>query len=426
MTDMKHALNWAGRLAAIAIATTCTSPTLAQDIKLQWQSTALAEAQYEPIWRTVVADFEAMNPGIKIEPILVPRKDNWTKFVTAAQAGIAPCIVSVPVPTAAYNGYLMPMDDMWAAEPASYKAVWSPESLGVGRFEDSLYGMPFYAGIYGEVYNGALARDADLDPEMPPQSWQEYLTWAKALNTADHKATAILAGPTETTTRVLLSWIYSNGGKPFNDDMTKSHFSTDEKTVEAIKFYLGLETDYGLTAPGSAALNYAEQTVLFAQGKIATMRNAYWGLAKVLGDSPDLADDIVVAAPPSNSPDARTVATVTTNSISANCEHPQEAWDFLTFLSKPEYAVQMVAAANWMPLRNDLLELPVVANDPVVQTYLAMGANAVTIPLATPAWSQIAGKDIVEAVQKMLQQPDRIDEVLAELDETVTEHLNDN
>jgi ABC-type glycerol-3-phosphate transport system substrate-binding protein len=426
MKIIQHASTWITGLSVLAVSATCATAALAEDIVIQWQATALTEAQYEPIWRTVVADFEAKYPRIKIEPILVPRKDNWTKFVTAAQAGIAPCIVSVPVPTAAYNGYLMPMDEMWANEPESYKSVWSPESLGVGRFEGSLYGMPFYAGIYGEVYNGALVRAAGLDPTMPPKTWDEYLTWAKALDTADHDATAILAGPTETTTRVLLSWIYSNGGKPFNDDMTESYFSTDSKTVEAIKFYLGLETEYGLTSPGSAALNYAEQTVLFAQGKIGTMRNAYWGLAKVLRDNPEMAADIIVAPPPANDSDARTVATVTTNSISANCEHPQEAWNFLTFLSKPEYAVQMVSAANWMPLRNDLLDMPVVANDPVVQTYLAMGAEAVTIPLSTPAWTQIAGKDIVEAVQQMLQEPDRIDEILAQLDETVTEHLKDN
>ena len=196
--------------------------------------------------------------------------------------------------------------------------------------------------------------------------------------------------------------------------------------MEAIKFYLGLETEHKLTAPGSAALNYAEQTVLFAQGKIASMRNAYWGLAKVLGDNPDMKGKIVVSAPPANSPDAKTVATVTTTSISANCKNPEQAWAFVKHLNEPKYAVQMVSAANWMPLRNDLLNIPEVANDKIVQSFLEMGANAVTIPLATPAWTQVASKDIVEAVQRILQEPSKVDAILAELDKTVTDHLKDN
>ena len=412
-------------VSALAMSVATPGAAQAQEIVLQWQATSLSEAQYEPIWKAVVAEFEASNPGVKIEPVLVPRADNWTKFVTAAQARIAPCLVSVPVPTAAYNGYLMPLDEFWASEPDSYKAIWSSASLGAGRFEGKLYGMPHYAGIYGEVYNSDLVRAAGLDPENPPETWAEYLEWSQKLKTDNHDALAILAGPTETTTRVLLSWIYSNGGKPFNEELTESYFSTDPKTVEAIKFYLGLEIEHGVTSPGSAATNYAEQTVLFAQGKIASMRNAYWGVAKVLGDSPDLRDKLVVSPPPTNSPDGRTVATVTTTSISSNCEYPQQAWDFIKLLNEPQYAVQMVSTSNWMPLRNDLLDMPEVANDPIVQTFLDMGANAVTIPLPTPAWTQIASKDIVDAVQRILQEPDRIDAILAELDETVTDHLQD-
>ncbi len=405
---------------------TVALPATAQDITLQWQATALSEAQYTPIWEQMVSDFETANANVRIEPILVPRKDNWTKFVTSAQARQAPCVVSVPIPTAAYNGYLMPLTDHWEAEPESYKSVWTDTARGVVTYDGDLYGLPFYAGIYGEIYNNKLLKEAGLDPSNLPTTWDEYLTWAQALTTGDQHATAILGGPTETTTRVLLSWIYSNGGRAFNDELTEATFAKDPKALEAIKFYLALESEHGLVPKGAATMNYAEQTTLFAQEKIATMRNAYWGLAKVLGDNPGLEGNISVAPPPANSDDARTVATVTTMSVSANCEHPSEAWEFIKFMNRPEYAVKMVSAANWMPLRNDLLELPEVANDPVVQKFLSMGAEAVTIPLPTPQWTQIAGKDVVEAVQRALQEPDRVEEIFTELDALVTERLNDN
>ncbi|KAA0969019.1 sugar ABC transporter substrate-binding protein [Aureimonas fodinaquatilis] len=396
----------------------------AQDVVLQWQATALGEAQYEPIWRQMVAAFEAANPGIRIEPILVPRADNWTKFVTAAQARQAPCVVSVPVPTAAFNGYLMPLDEMWDAESEDYRNVWSQSAIEGLRFEGELYGLPFYAGIYGEVYNRALVEAAGLDPENIPTTWDEYFVWAKALTKNDQWATTVLAGPTDTTTRVLLSWIYSNGGRAFNEDLTEATFASDPKSLEAIEKYISLFTD-GYAAPAPATLNYNEQTILFAQQRIATMRNAYWGLAKVRGDNPDLAKDMIVAAPPANDPDARTVATITAMSISGNCEHPEEAWSFIKFMNEPEWTVQMVTAANWMPLRNDLLDMPEVADDPIIQSFLEMGQTALTIPLSTPAWEQIASRDVVEAMQRALQEPARTKEIFTELDTVVTQRLND-
>jgi N,N'-diacetylchitobiose transport system substrate-binding protein len=293
------------------------------------------------------------------------------------------------------------------------------------RFEGELYGLPFYAGIYGEVYNRRLIEEAGLDPEALPSTWAEYLEWTQALTGEDQWATTVLAGPTDTTTRVLLSWIYSNGGRAFNDDLTEATFAKDPRSLEAIRFYLALASEHGVTAPAPATLNYNEQTLLFAQERIATMRNAYWGLAKVLGDNPDLDGQMLVAAPPANNEDARAVATVTTMSISSNCEHPSEAWEFIKFMNEPQWTSQMVTAANWMPMRNDLLEDEQIASDPIVQTYLEIGSTALTIPLPTPAWEQIASKDVVEAVQRALQEPDRVEEIFTDLDALVTQRLND-
>jgi ABC-type glycerol-3-phosphate transport system substrate-binding protein len=260
-----------------------------QPIVLQWQTANLTEKQFEPVWQQMVAEFEAANPGIQIEPILVARKDHWTKFVTAAQAKKAPCLVSVDLTTAAYNGYLMPIDKFWKAEPESWRKAWSEDVLEGVRWKGEMYGVPIWAGIYGEIYNRDLVKAAGLDPEKPPVTWAEYLDWAKKLTGPDKWATAVLGGKTDTTTRVLLTWIWSNGGEAFNKDMTEATFAKNPKSLEAIKFYLNLVKD-GLAAPGATTTNYLEQTNLFAQGKIATMRNAYWAVAKVVGDNPAMAN----------------------------------------------------------------------------------------------------------------------------------------
>jgi ABC-type glycerol-3-phosphate transport system substrate-binding protein len=372
----------------------------------------------------MIAEFEAANPGIKIEPVLVARKDHWTKFVTAAQARKAPCLVSVDLTTAAYNGYLMPLDKYWKAEPEIWRKAWSDDVLNGVRWKGEMYGVPIWGGIYGEIYNRDLVKAAGLDPEKLPKTWAEYLDWAKKLTGGDHWATAVLGGPTDTTTRVLLTWIWSNGGEAFNKDMTEATFAKDPKSLEAIKTYLGLVKS-GLAAPGPTTTNYLEQTNMFAQGKIATMRNAYWAVAKVAGDNPAMANAMVAAPIPTNAPNATTLATMTPTSISSSCAHPDEAWKFIKFEAEPKWSIMRAKVANWMPLRSDLVDNPEIQGDPMLKAFLEMGRNARTYPLPHPLWADIAAGDIVDAVQKALLDPDKTEAVFKELDVKLTKKLND-
>jgi len=403
-----------------------SGPLVAQQpIVLQWQTANLTESQYEPIWKQTIAEFEAANPGIKIEPILVARKDHWTKFVAAAQAKKAPCIVTVDLTTAAYNGYLLPLDRFWDAEPAEMRKAWSEDMLKSARWKGKLYGLPIWGGTYAEIYNRDVVTKAGLDPNKPPKNFDEYLAWAKKLTGTDHWATAVLGGKTDTTTRVLLTWIWANGGEAFNADMTEATFAKNSKSLEAIKFYLGLATRQNVAAPAPTTTNYLEQTTMFAQGKIANMRNAYWSMAKAEGDNPAMKGKMFVAPLPANIPDPPTLATVAASSISTSCANPEAAWKFIKFDAGRKWAVQRAKIANWMPLRNDLADEPEIKSDPTLLQFIRIGQNARSYPLPHPVWAEIAANDIVDAVQKALLQPDKTDDIFKDLDARLTKKLRD-
>jgi len=413
--------------AAAAIVACLAAGSLAaqQPIVLQWQTANLTESQYEPIWKATIGEFEAANPGVRIEPVLVARKDHWTKFVAAAQARKAPCIVSVDLSTAAYNGYLMPLDKYFNAEPADFRSAWSAGMLSASKWKGELYGLPIWGGTYAEIYNRELVTKAGLNPAKPPKTWDDYLAWAKKLTGKDYWATAVLGGKTDTTTRVLLMWIWSNGGEAFNADMTEATFAKNPKSLEAIKFYLGLASRQNVAAPAPTTTNYLEQTNMFAQGKIATMRNAYWAVAKVEGDNPALKGNVFVAAGPANVPNAPTLAVVTASSISASCPYPDLAWKFIKFDAGKKWAVQRAKVANWMPLRNDVGDDPAITADPLLTQFVKIGANARSYPLPSPVWAEIASTDIVDAVQRALLQPDKTDEIFKDLDARLTKKLRD-
>lgn len=414
----------AGAAAAIALFTAAAVAQTDKPIVLQWQTANLTEKQFEPVWKDMIAEFEKANPGVKIEPVLVARKDHWTKFVTSAQARRAPCLVSVDLATAAHNGYLMPLDAYWKAEPETWRKAWSDEVMKAAQWQGKLYGLPIWGGIYAELYNRDLVTAAGLDPAKPPVTWDDYMVWAKALTKSGQWATAILGGKTDTTTRVLLTWIYSNGGDVFNADMTEATFAKNPKSLEAIKAYLGLARD-GLAAPAPTTTNYLEQTQMFAQGKIATMRNANWAVAKAEEDNPALKGKLIVAPSPSKVTNAPTLATVTSTSIGAGCAYPDAAWKFIKFEADAKWSIKRAKVSNWMPIRNDLAGEPEIKSDPILSAFLKIGENAKPYPIPLPIWADIAAGDIVDAVQKALLAPDTVEAVFKDLDARITRKLKD-
>jgi ABC-type glycerol-3-phosphate transport system substrate-binding protein len=396
----------------------------AEPVVLQWQSANLVEKVFEPIWKQMIAEFEAENPGIKIEPVLVARKDHWTRFVTAAQASRAPCIADVDITSAAYNGYLKPLDAYWAAEPAATRAAWTDDVLRSTRYGGKLYGVPIWGGVYGEIYDKQMLTAAGLDPAKPPATWDAYRDWMKRLTKPGQWGTALTAGNTDTTTRVLLSWIWSNGGEAFNADLTEATFAKDKKSLEAIKFLVGLARD-GLAAPSPTTTNYLEQTTLFEQGKVASMRTAYWAIAKVEDDMPSLKGQMVVGPPPATIADPPVVFTQAASGISASCAHPDEAWKFIMFEAGPKWSVMRATIADWLPLRNDLINDPAIQADPNMVAFLKMALHARAYPLPTPIWADIGTIDIVAAFQKALLNPDQTEAIFTALDAQLTRKLKD-
>jgi multiple sugar transport system substrate-binding protein len=207
--------------------------------------------------------------------------------------------------------------------------------------------------------------------------------------------------------------------------MTEATFAKDPKSLEAIKFYLGLFSREKVAAPAPTTTNYLEQTVLFAQGKIATMRNAYWSIAKVVGDNPKIEGKMFAAPLPAQIPNAPTLATLGAHSISASCRHPEAAWRFIKFDMGKEWAVERAVKANWMPLRRDLADEPAIKADEMLAQFVRIGANARSYPLPHPIWADIAVNDIVDAVQKALLDPARTEEIFRDLDARLTKKLKD-
>ena len=83
-----------------------------------------------------------------------------------------------------YQEYLLPIDDIW--ENTSLKAEdFNDNSLDPCYIDSSLYGIPFQNSVYYMYWNKDLFREAGLDPETPPASFDEWTQMAAKITNPD-------------------------------------------------------------------------------------------------------------------------------------------------------------------------------------------------------------------------------------------------
>ena len=186
-----------------------------------------------------IAEFEAANPGHQ-DRAGAGRAQGPLDQVRRRRAGAARrrASSSVDLTTAAYNGYLLPLDKYWNAEPAELsQRMESDDMLNAIEVEGPAL-RPADLGRHVRRDLQPRPRGQGRASTRPSRRRpvDEYLAWAKKLTGNDHWATAVLGGKTDTTTRVLLTWIWANGGEAFNADMTEATFAKNPKSLEAIKY----------------------------------------------------------------------------------------------------------------------------------------------------------------------------------------------
>ncbi|UOD27692.1 extracellular solute-binding protein [Massilia violaceinigra] len=141
--------------------------------------------KFTPFFESVARNYEAANPGVKIEWIDFPWDVIQTKLVTRIVAGTPPALVNLNVPWAdeyARDELLTPVDALLGASKASY----IPSTLEDLRFKGKTYGFPMYSNVAVIAYNQAIFKDAGLT--RGPQSFDEQLAFARQIAARTGKA----------------------------------------------------------------------------------------------------------------------------------------------------------------------------------------------------------------------------------------------
>ncbi|MGW6196854.1 ABC transporter substrate-binding protein [Kribbella sp. NPDC055110] len=181
-----------------------------------------------------VAQFEKANPGIDI----VPQEYNWTATTFTAQlaGGTLPDVFTVPFTDGRgliERKQIADISGLVGGLP--YAGRFNANVAKAGQAEDGkMWAVPIAA--YGQAlhYNRTLFKQAGLDPDKPPTTWDEVRADAKQIAQRTGKA-----GYAELTTDNTGGWIlttldYAFGGRTEKVDGDKATAELDTPELTAV------------------------------------------------------------------------------------------------------------------------------------------------------------------------------------------------
>jgi ABC-type glycerol-3-phosphate transport system substrate-binding protein len=293
------------------------------------------------VFLSLVAEFERANPGITVDPVNIPFDGLEPKILTALATDTAPDIVRVDVgflPKLAMRGAVHPLDE-YADEEVTQEL--RPVTLASCMIDGRLYGMPDQVNGLCLFYHREMFVEAGLDPDDPPETWDEFVEYARKLT--DQKK-GIFGFGMRNSLWWSLPFIYSYGGNILTDDNEKCALS-EPGAVAGFQFKVDLYSKHRVEG-GAWRAGGIRDDVGFQSRKYAMVFNGPWAVKGLEASGIDFGVALIPTGP------AGRATNVGGNNLAilSTCRHPGEAYKFL------RHIVSRESQARWA---NELGQIPV-------------------------------------------------------------------
>ena len=267
-----------GLSAAVAVG--MSMPAMADTELTMYYPIAVGGALTEVV-DSIVADFEAENPDIKVNAIYSGNYDDTRVRALSALNSGDPAQLAVMFSIDAYDlieqDLILPFNDLVSgSEGANWLNSFYPALMANGSIEGKTWGIPFQRSTIVAYYNKDMFRAAGLDPESPPTSWDELISMGKAL-TKDG-AYGIMIPSTGYPYWMFQALAIQNGKEVMSNDGLTTYFD-DPTVVETLEFWKSLSSEHGVMPEGTVEWGTLRQA--FLEGQTAMMWHSTGNLTAV-------------------------------------------------------------------------------------------------------------------------------------------------
>ena len=219
---------------------------------------------------TLVDKFNEEHDSIQIERQRQPFDEYYDKLFTSMTGGDAPDLAVFHTPQIQrFTEALTPLGGMLSdgAADAYVDSIWQETEFGGDRLA-----LPLDTHPNGLYYNKDIFREAGLDPESPPTTFEELKSAADTI-TAETDKQAFSPDPyLRFFVRQFIAWQNGRGGEFLNEDNTEAAFG-DDNGVALAQFYHDIANEWNWDL---ADTTDDRGTKAFRSGDLAMTINGTW------------------------------------------------------------------------------------------------------------------------------------------------------
>jgi multiple sugar transport system substrate-binding protein len=288
-----------------------------------------------PIIEKIVDDYNASQDKVFVKHTFLPWGDIWTKNLAAIAAGNPPDVIINDINSVSHRAKNNQAENLSKyIKKEDYKDKFYPELWKTVEYEGDPYAVPFNTDTRLLFYNKTAFKEAGLDPNKPPKTWEELETYAQKLDKKNGDRYERIGfyplwgsfGPE--------SWMMNaDNGKGYIDNKGNVAIATKEK-VKALNWIRGWNERIGIENINAYKADFgSEQSNPFIAGKVAMMVDVGTFYTQIRDYGKDM--DFGVAPIPAVSQNEKNwsqgggfVAEIPKGS-----KNPDEAWKFIEYLT---------------------------------------------------------------------------------------------
>ncbi|MDW7755783.1 MAG: sugar ABC transporter substrate-binding protein [Brevefilum sp.] len=356
-----------------------------------------------------VTTFNEMQDEVFVNAIILPEGSYNDQVSAGALAGDLPCLLDFDGPflyNYAWSGYLLPLDDF---VPQAVKDDFLPSIIDQGTYAGKLYSLGTFDSGLSIWANKAYLEEAgvriptSIDDPWTMDEFMDALDKLKSLDQVEYPLDLKLnygAGD-EWNTYAFAPIIQSFGGDLIDrtDYQSSDGILNGPESVEALEWFQSLfEMGYANPSPAGDDSFYGSKTA-------ALSFVGHWMYGP---HTSALGDDAILIPMPIFGERAVTGSGSWNWGITTNCENPEAAYKFLSFLVEPEEILHMTNANGAVPARKSAIaQSELYAEGGLLNLFVQQLEGGVAVPRPqTPAyptitsafktviWNIIAGADV--------------------------------
>ncbi len=308
----------------------------------------------------LIALFEKANPLIKVETKATRDQEMFQSIQAQVAAGNPPDIAQLVLREWDQNVENFPIvvleDSPYIGAAALKEHLTSgypyhPKAAALTQRNGKTYGLSYVFSTPTLFYNATLFKQAGLDPDKPPRTWQEVEAAANRVQIIGGKQGLYIAC-------ITLDWctqgiLRSNGGRVMSPDRQKIMWASDEN-IEVFRWWQELVKNGAHTK-----LNATEATDAFSAGNLGMMLQtsaSQGGFLRAAAGKWDLR----ATAMPSFA--GKSVVPVNSGAgLAIMAKDPDKiraAWELMKYLTSEEAQQIITTEIGYLPLRPGLVDDP--------------------------------------------------------------------